>query len=263
MTTVLVTNDDGYNSAGYLPLIKELSKEYTIVPVVPDRGKSWISKSLTMKKKLKVKTMIRDNFELFLLNATPADCVQIGLYHLAENYPDLVVSGINIGLNIGNARMLSSGTVGAAMEAALVGVKAIASSIQIPLAMRKKIDFYHPDGYSCFLEAAKITTKIAHIVLEHTFPDTVDLFSVNIPFDATEDSEIAVTVPFQTSYGQLFHRIGNRFVHRTPPIEFTGMDDQTDLKALYEQKISLTPVSLALGCPSSVPTIEEIIHKEW
>jgi len=122
MTTVLITNDDGYKSAGFLPLVKEFAKEFSVVPVVPDHEKSWIGKAITKNKKLRVKKIKRDNVDLFLLNGTPADCTQIGLYHIAKHRPDLVVSGINIGLNIGTARMLSSGTIGAAIEASFEGI---------------------------------------------------------------------------------------------------------------------------------------------
>jgi 5'-nucleotidase len=263
MTTVLVTNDDGYTSAGYLPLVQELSKKYSVVPVVPDCGKSWVSKAITTKKNLKVKTVKREGIKLFLLDGTPADCTQIGLYHLSPTPPDLVVSGINIGLNIGHARILSSGTIGAAMEASIEGVRAIASSISVPLSIRESIDFYSPTSYSLFEQAAKITTKIAGIVLQNTFPPDTDLFSVNIPFNATVDTDIEITEPFKKPYGQLFYKTGNRYTHRTPPIEFKNMPEKTDLQTLYKEKISITPICLSLINPNSLEPVGIIFHDKW
>ena len=148
MTDILVTNDDGYKSAGFVPLVKELSKKYSVTAVVPDRGRSWIGKAITTKKELKIKKITYDGVEMFLLNGTPADCVQIGLYDIVDTRPKMVISGINIGLNIGQARTLSSGTIGAAIEGSIDGVRAIASSLSIPVNIRdNKTDFYTPKNY--------------------------------------------------------------------------------------------------------------------
>jgi len=262
MTDILLTNDDGYKSAGFLPLLKELSKEFSVVAVAPDKGRSWIGKAITTKKELKLKKIKREGFDFFLLNGTPADCVQVGLYHVVENRPKLVASGINIGLNIGHARILSSGTIGAAMEASIDGVKAIASSLAIPLRIKDDTDFYHPKSYVLFENAVKITVKVMKKVMGKTFND-VDLFSINIPFDATADSDVEITEPFKAPYGQLFHRNGNRLIQRTPPIEFKNMGDSTDLKALSEGKISVTPISLTLFSNSSLKNVERIIKNDW
>jgi len=263
MHTILVTNDDGYTSAGFLPLITELSKHDKVVAVAPDRGKSWIGKAITTKKKLRVKTIRYQQTDLFIMNGTPADCVQIGMYNLLDKKPDLVVSGINLGLNIGHARILSSGTVGAAMEASIEGVKAIASSIQIPLSVRDSIDFYSPQNFSYFSHASQITARLVRIVLEQKFDEGVDLFSMNIPFNATMDTPVETTVPFTKPYGQLFHRKKGGFLHDTPPVQFVDMEPGTDLKAIGDNTISITPLSLALSPTSSITSIKHIIQKSW
>ena len=85
MTEILVTNDDGYTSAGFVALVKELSKDYAVTAVVPDRGRSWIGKAITTKKELKIKKITYDGVEMFLLDGTPADCVQIGLYDIVTH----------------------------------------------------------------------------------------------------------------------------------------------------------------------------------
>jgi 5'-nucleotidase len=263
MTDILLTNDDGYKSAGFITLIKELSKTYSVTAVVPDRGRSWIGKAITTKKELKLKKITYDGIEVFLLNGTPADCVQIGLYDVVPTRPKLVVSGINIGLNIGQARTLSSGTIGAAIEGAIDGVKALASSLSIPLKLRDdKTDFYQTKSAILFENAAKITTKVTTIVLKRAFSD-IDLFSLNIPFHATVETPLEITTLYKTRYGRLFHKKGNRFLHHTPPVQYKDMEVGSDLKALNENKISLTPMNLSLGSCQPSQQIQQVFAQEW
>jgi 5'-nucleotidase len=262
MTDIFVTNDDGYNSAGFVPLIKELSKDFLVTAVVPDRGRSWISKAVTTKQKLTLKKITKDGVEMFVLDGTPADCVQIGLYDVADTRPKMVISGINIGLNIGHARTLSSGTIGAAMEAAIDGVRAIAASLSIPMSYKDNTDFYHPKSYPLFEHAAQITAKVTSIMMNKTFHD-YDLLSLNIPFDATVDTALEVTTPFKAPYGRLFHKKNGTYTHSTPPIRYTNMKERTDLKTLSQGKISLTPISLSLTPKSSLKEIEHILNEQW
>jgi len=264
MTDILVTNDDGYKSAGFVPLVKDLSKKYDICAVVPDRGRSWIGKAITTKKELKLKKIQQNGIEIYLLNGTPADCVQIGLYDIAQSRPKLVISGINIGLNIGTARILSSGTIGAAMEAAIDGVKALASSLSIPIKIREtNPNFYHPICYPFFENPVKITEKVGEIILHEPF-EGVDLFSLNIPFEATVQTPLEITIPYRTRYGRLFHKKGNKYFQKTPPVEFKNMGEHTDLKALSENKISLTPMNISLVAQShSFQKVEQVFHQKW
>jgi 5'-nucleotidase len=263
MTDILVTNDDGYKSVGFVTLIKELSKNHTVTAVVPDSGRSWIGKAITTKKELKIKKTIYDGVQMFLLNGTPADCVQIGLYDVVPVRPKIIISGINIGLNIGKARTLSSGTIGAAIEGSIDGVPSLAASVSIPVSLRdKKTDFYTPKNNPLFENAAKITTKVAEIMAKKAFPD-VDLFSLNIPFDATLSTPLAITTLFNTRYGRLFHKKGNKFVHYTPPIQFKDMEENSDLKALSQGKISLTPMNSSFSASCYLQKVEQIFHAEW
>ena len=263
MTDILVTNDDGYKSAGFVPLIKELTKKYSVTTIAPDRGRSWIGKAITTKKKLRLKKIIYEGIDMYLLDGTPADCVQIGLYDLVETRPKIVLSGINIGLNIGRARTLSSGTIGAAIEGSIDGVKAIASSLSIPLTMREnKTDFYNPKNYRYFENAAQITTKVTSIVIDNVF-DGVDLFSLNIPFDATVNTSLSITTLFKARYGRLFYRTGNTFIHQTPPVEFKNMDEYSDLRAIHDNTISLTPMNISFAAQNSFNNVERIFKKEW
>ena len=263
MTDILLTNDDGYKSAGFLPLLKELSKEFSVVVVVPNKEKCWIGKAITTKERLRLKKVKLDGFDIFTLNGTPADCVQIGLYNLLDSFPKMVVSGINQGANVGHARILSSGTVGAAMEASIEGVKALASSLRIPREIKKTLDLFDEKNYAVFENAAKITAKLAKLLIDKEFDNDVDLFSANIPFNVSLDAGIEITKPFKNPYGKLFYEEEDGFILRTPNLDFENLQDGTDLKALSEGKISLTPISLALFSNSSIKKVEQTIKNEW
>jgi 5'-nucleotidase len=263
MTDILITNDDGYKSAGFIPLIRELSKTYAVTAVVPDRGRSWIGKAITTKKELRLKKTIYEGTEMFLLDGTPADCVQIGLYDVVETRPKLVISGINIGLNIGQARTLSSGTIGAAIEGSIDGVRSLATSLSIPITIRDdETDFYTSTSYQYFENAAKITTKVASIIMKNAF-NGVDLFSLNIPFDATVETPLEITTLYKTRYGRLFHKKGSKYLHQTPPVEYKNMEENSDLKALNDNKISLTPMNISFNARDSFSTVKNIFTQEW
>ena len=263
MTDILITNDDGYKSAGFVPLIRELSKTYAVTAVVPDRGRSWIGKAITTKKELRLKKITYEGTEMFLLDGTPADCVQIGLYDVVDTRPKLVISGINIGLNIGQARTLSSGTIGAAIEGSIDGVRSLATSLSIPITIREdKTDFYAPTSYQYFENAAKITTKVASIIINKAF-NGVDLFSLNIPFDATVETPLEITALYKTRYGRLFHKKGNKYLHQTPPVEYKNIEEHSDLKALNENKISLSPMNISFNVCDAFSTVKTIFQQEW
>ncbi|MCX6665115.1 MAG: 5'/3'-nucleotidase SurE [Euryarchaeota archaeon] len=262
MTDIFLTNDDGYRSAGFVPMLSELSTLGTVTALAPNRERSWIGKGITTKKELRIQPRRRNGFDLLTLNGTPADCVQIGIHNVLAKKPDLVISGINLGENVGHARILSSGTVGAAMEASFYGIPAIASSLSIPRELKKTTNLFHVKNYCLFRNAAKITSKLAGILLKNTF-ECVDLFCVNIPFDATVDTKISVTKPFQDPYGPLFHQHGSGFIHHVPSFEEKNLHEGTDYNAVCEGNISVTPINLALVSDHSLSFASCILKKEW
>jgi hypothetical protein len=128
MPTILITNDDGIDSPTLVPLARCLRRLGTIRVVVPEAERSWIAKAITRFEALRVVPAEREGIAMHAVTGTPADCVSLGVHTLFDGPPDLVVSGINLGLNYGLAFLLSSGTVGAALEACLAGIPAIAFS---------------------------------------------------------------------------------------------------------------------------------------
>ncbi len=267
MKDILLTNDDGYKSIGFIPLLKELSKEFSVLAITSPDGKSWTGKAITAKKELGLKKVEIDGFDIFLLNGTPADCVQVGIHNILKRHPKMVVSGINNGPNIGRGRILSSGTVGAAMEASIIGVKAIASSFCLsPNVYRKpakEINLIDSKNYPIFKNVAEITAKLIKILIRKDFGKDVDLFSINIPFNATVHSDFEMTKLFRDPDWKLFYKKNDKIIHKTPSLNLKGLQKDTDLKALHQGKISITPISLDLTSEKLLKKFKRIIKKEW
>ena len=127
---ILLTNDDGIYSEGIQILKKQLDNIAKVIVIAPDRERSTIGHALTLRKPLRIKKVKVDgNFWGFSLDGTPADCVIVGLLEIMKDEkPDLVVSGINHGPNLGDD-IIYSGTVSAAMEGAMRNIPSLAVSI--------------------------------------------------------------------------------------------------------------------------------------
>jgi 5'-nucleotidase len=127
---ILLTNDDGIQASGLWALYEALCGEHDVVVVAPDRERSAVGHGITLHQPLRVNPVtIHNGYRGKAVNGTPADCVKLALAELLENRPDVVVSGINPGANVG-VNLSYSGTVAAAREAALNGVCALAVSVQ-------------------------------------------------------------------------------------------------------------------------------------
>ncbi|MBS1267168.1 MAG: 5'-nucleotidase SurE1 [Candidatus Woesearchaeota archaeon] len=262
MTDILLTNDDGYKSIGFYPLLRELLKKYSVTCVVPNGQRSWISKSITRHNPVNLRKCDLNGHKINVCSGTPADSTQIGMYNILKQKPNLVVSGINIGENVGHARILSSGTVGAAIESAIEGVSSIAASLYIPDDLWDRIDYHDPNNYHIYENAAKITAKVVDILYNVGFREFADVICINIPFKATLDTEWEVAKPFKLPYGRLFKKQGNRFIHRGLPLVFEDVED-TDLKTLEQGKISITPINLDLAALEAIPKLKKIIEDKW
>ncbi|HET9122461.1 MAG TPA: 5'/3'-nucleotidase SurE, partial [Acidiferrobacteraceae bacterium] len=124
---VLLSNDDGYLAAGLAALATALRPVAHVTVVAPDRDRSGASNSLTLARPLRVKAVAED---LFCVDGTPTDCVHLALTGVLDPVPDMVLSGINHGANLGDD-VLYSGTVAAAMEGRFLGRPAIAVSLAL------------------------------------------------------------------------------------------------------------------------------------
>ncbi len=164
---VLLTNDDGILAQGIQVLRKTIEREWDTVVVAPDREQSASSHALTLNRPLRVKVIDDHTMEV---DGTPTDCVMLSIEGLLDRKPDLVISGINSGANLGDD-VIYSGTVAGAAEATLLGVPSIA------------VSFVDPSNANYEL-GVEVTLKVAKAVFHYTLPDGVFL-NVNIPPSGT------------------------------------------------------------------------------
>jgi 5'-nucleotidase len=133
MPLALVSNDDGIYSFYLRALVEALSEKFDVVVAAPKREQSWIGRAMTRRSPVSVERYPDLPCEAWSVDGTPCDCVNIAMQHLLKGRrADIVVSGINIGYNAGIPFILSSGTLGAAIEGAVWGVRALAVSQKVP-----------------------------------------------------------------------------------------------------------------------------------
>lgn len=161
---ILVSNDDGVYSDGIKSMAAKLKNLARVVVVAPDREQSASSHSITLHRPLRI-VEVKKNF--YGVSGTPTDCITLGINEILKKKPDLILSGINRGANLGDD-VHYSGTVSAAMEGAIMGVPSIAVS----LVTRED----HPS----YTVAANFAAKLARRVIKHGLPRGV-MLNVNIP----------------------------------------------------------------------------------
>lgn len=161
---ILISNDDGIYSPGILALARVASRFGEVRIVAPDVEQSSMSHAITATRPLRYRRIRLGDFEAYRVNGTPADCVALGTHHW--QHVDLVLSGINLGLNLGNA-CWHSGTLAAAKQAALLGVRGIALSTAV--SENKEPEFKKLDPY---------IMKVIDMLLKE---ETMSLVNVNLP----------------------------------------------------------------------------------
>ncbi len=244
MPRVFLTNDDGADSPTLLPFLEALSQWAEVSVVVPAQEKSWIAKAITRFAPVSVELESRSGVPWAIVDGSPADCVNLAVHSLGWERPDLVVAGINLGLNFGSAFVLSSGTVGAVLEAWIAGLPAVAFSMAVPNdAFGLQGEARYAAVSSCAERVALVASDIARTLAEVGFPQSVDVFSVNLPADATRDTPRRVTSVTRTRYGPLFvpEALG-RFRHRFSYLE--PLEDHGDVAAVRRGYIAITPLRL-------------------
>jgi 5'-nucleotidase len=252
---VLITNDDGVDSPALLPLVRELSAIATVCTVVPATECSWTGKIMSRFGELRTATHPCGEFEVCAVNGYPADCANLGIHTLFETPPALVVSGINMGTNAGLAYMLSSGTVGAAMEAMLGGIPATAFSLELEAADydRWRHGRALTDQVRCLLDnAAAVTRHIVQEVLCAGLPGDASLLTVNMPSSTRVDSPRRLARVTRTGYGAYFAAGDDgRYRFSFSGLKTHGPAKGGDLAALACGEVALTPIRFALDADVS------------
>jgi len=167
---LLLTNDDGISAMGLFTLAKELEKDYEVIVIAPDDERSACGHSITLTRALLVKEVkVKGlNCKCYSVNGTPADCVRIAVDKIATGKIDMVISGINKGLNIGTD-ILYSGTVSAAIEAAFCKIPSLAVSLE---ETKSTMDYYVAANYAKdILKLAKNKYLKKDVVLNVNVPN--------------------------------------------------------------------------------------------
>jgi 5'-nucleotidase len=247
MSHILVTNDDGIYTSGLKAAAKSVADLGEVIVVAPSSQRSGVGRSVSVFEPLRYTELKLDQIKAYAVSGTPTDAVIVGIFAIMKGkMPDLVVSGINIGENISTDTVTTSGTIGAALEAASYGIPAIAASIQVA-DQGDKFDDHHESKYE-FDVAIKLVERVARKVLTQGLPKGVDILNINVPVNATKDTEIIVTrlarKIFKTS-------IQERFDPRGRPYYWIDGDliceekEGTDVRAVYQEgKISITPLTI-------------------
>ena len=236
MTMILVSNDDGISGPGLVPLRQALERVAEVTVIVPDRQWTASGHAKTMHKPLRIQEItLADGGRAYSSSGAPSDCVALAVLGFLPEPPDLVVSGINLGANVGHD-ITYSGTLAAAFEGTISGIPSIAASL----------DTYE-DGD--FRPAAEFVAGLAREVLARGLPKSV-LLNVNIP-NVPRDEIAGVEI---TRLGRRLYR--DRLIKRQEP---RGRDhywiggerppadadeEGTDIWALASKCVSVTPIHL-------------------
>jgi len=232
--TILVTNDDGYLAKGLQTLASLMRQIGKVVVVSTEEVKSAQSHSMTINEPLRVRTLEKhDDFEMYVLNGCPVDCAKVGFQMLMEEYPDILVSGINHGSNA-STNVIYSGTMAAVVEACMDGIPAVGFSVE---------DYSHDANFS---HVEKYILEITKKVLAEGLPKGVCL-NVNFPKYSEGNPIKGLKVCRQAKarwkeifdkrkdpHGREYFWIGGDFI-----VEDDGTD--TDIFALKNNYASIVP----------------------
>jgi 5'-nucleotidase len=256
---ILITNDDGYDAEGLQALIEALRGVARITVVAPSSEKSACGHSLTLTRPLRFVQVDDDFYKLD--DGTPSDCVYLALNSLYEGKkPDLLISGINRGANMGED-ITYSGTVAGAMEGVLHNIPSIAIS-QVLGMSQQGID-------ADYTLAKRVIRELVVKILEGEFPlPHRELLNINIPPEID-------AINYQITYAGYRYYANDAHLHRNPraeefwwlglhPLQWKVRDSEgvSDFDAIAEGKVSLTPVMLDLTAYRSMKQLHDFIHAE-
>lgn len=241
---ILISNDDGYFAPGLAVLATHLSRIADVVVVAPERDRSGASNSLTLDRPLKLRRAANG---FYYVNGTPTDCVHLAVTGMLDHQPDMVVSGINAGANMGDDTIYS-GTVAAATEGFLLGIPAIAVSL---------VGKDHVNFETAALVVTELVQRFAAQAERKPW-----LLNVNVP-----------DIPYQALQGTVVTRLGKR--HKAEPVikaqdphgqtvywvgaagKAQDAGDGTDFHTLAANQVSITPLQIDLTQYSQLDAVRE------
>ena len=242
MPTILITNDDGIHSPGLKALQKALDPLGTIIVIAPDHDNSAISHALTMHRPLKVQEL---GHQIYSIDGTPTDCVAIGLKKILKSPPDLLVSGINAGPNLGDD-ISYSGTVSAAIEATMYGIPSIAISVGGTAPLN-------------FSAATQVAACMAKKVLHNQLPENT-LLNINVP-SGTAYNDIKITKQgrrlWQNAIQETLDPWGNTRYWIGGGTPLADPQQDTDVHVFACGNVSITPIQLDLTNHAGIAFLQD------
>jgi 5'-nucleotidase len=242
---ILVTNDDGIHSEGIIVLAKALYEVGDIFVVAPDREKTAVAHSLTLHRPLRVEKIKRD---AWAVDGTPADCVYLGVNVILPKPPQLIVSGINKGGNMGDD-VTYSGTVSAAFEGTLLGIPSFA----ISLDARSHFKFH---------TAVHFAVRVARYIVRKGLPKDTFL-NINVP-NLDEKKIKSYKITQQGRWTQEGHAVvekvdprGKKYYWIAGGREVFTKREDTDVEAVSNSYISITPLHLDLTDYASIGLLKK------
>ena len=244
MKRILVTNDDGVHSEGIRALADALKHLGEITVVAPIQEASAIGHALTLRRPLRVDQV---HPGVFAVDGTPTDCVNVAITHVMKEKPDLIVSGINKGWNLGDD-ITYSGTVSAALEGALLSIPSIAVSTQ----NRRNGDFEFAPG-------AKAAAMVSEAVLQKGMPKFT-LLNINVPFGPNKGFKVTVQAK-RNHITVVSERIDprNRAYYWIEEGENDWEPhDRSDWQAVRDGYISITPLQPDMTAHAALKYVEDL-----
>ena len=249
---ILLVNDDGIYSPGLLALYRKFRDEYDVVIVAPDREQSSVGHAITLSDPVRIHEVVQDGkFFGYAVSGTPADCVKLAVRVILKRPPNLIISGINQGANVG-ASLIYSGTVSAATEGTMLSIPSIAVSL----------DTRRPDAD--FSVAAEFTLEMAKKVLKFGLPAGVSL-NINIPALPREKIKgIRITRQAITYFDDFFERRidpqGRTYYWMSGTMVEIDRGEDSDLMALKEGYISITPIKYNLTAVEYFDSLKKLFE---
>lgn len=250
---ILVTNDDGVFSPGLCAAVEAVRNLGDLIIVAPRFQQTSMGRSFPRSNEVgiieKVKIVVNGReVEAYGVHGSPAHAVSHGILELADRKPDLCISGINYGENLGLS-ITCSGTVGAALEADSYDIPSIAVSRQVDLSIQHNSDYKEMDWEL----SKKVTSDIAAEIIKSGFPKGVSILNINVPEEADFNTEIRITRQGRSNYS-VFKKPEKRdynisFMLKSQiEVDINKIDKHSDVYAFYFDKvISITPLTWNLS----------------
>jgi 5'-nucleotidase len=241
-TRILLTNDDGVNSEGLWAAYEALAQIADVSVCAPATQQSAVGRSVSIFEPLRVNETVHNGIRAYAVGGKPTDSVIIGLFALNLK-PDLVVSGINIGENVSAEAVTTSGTVGAALEAANQGIPAIAFSLQVEDQAEKFENPKMPEHR--FEGSKKVVRDVVSRIISRGFPADTDVLNVNIPSVVRGGYEVTRLGErlFMTGVEKRLDPRGKPYYWINGPL-ITDAPEGTDVHSIHKGNVSVTPITL-------------------